>query len=104
MDESTLPPKGRQMLPPKQQSIPPKARPISPPDDGPGLLPTPPIPPLYGVDPPPSSYREKQPTSPIFEPKRPQPIHHSLKEETKPIPNEPNLSQLSKPKLDKTVV
>lgn len=88
MDESTLPPKGRKTLPSKARYVP-------PPHDRPSLLPTPLIPPLYDVVPPPSSYRDKRPTSPIVQPKRPQPIHHSLKKETKPIPNEPNSSQPS---------
>lgn len=78
MDESTPPPKGIKTLPPQHQSIPPKARPI-PPHEGPYLLRTPPIPPLYGVFPPPSFYREKQSASPIVQPNRPQPIHPNIK-------------------------
>lgn len=83
MDESTFPPKGIKFPPPQNQSILPKGRPIPPPYDRFGLLPRPPIPPLYGAVPPPSSYREKKLTSPIIQPKRSQPIHPSIKEETK---------------------
>ncbi|GLJ39441.1 hypothetical protein SUGI_0805560 [Cryptomeria japonica] len=64
-----------------------KGRPIPPRHDGLGLLPKLDIPPLYGAVPPPSSYREKRPSSsPIVQPKRPQPKHPSDKDENIPPP------------------
>ena len=69
----------------------PKGRPIPPHHDGLGLLPKPNVSPLYGVVPPPSSYREKRPTSPLVQPKRPQPKHPSDKDENIPPPQSSQL-------------
>ncbi|GLJ19066.1 hypothetical protein SUGI_0342280 [Cryptomeria japonica] len=64
-----------------------KSRAIPPRHDGLGLLPKPKIPPLYGAVRPPSFYREKRPSSsPIIQPKRPQPKHPSDKDENIPPP------------------
>lgn len=69
-----------------------KSRPIPPRHDGLGLLPKPNIPPLYGAVPPPSSYGEKRPfSSPIIQPKKPQPKHPSDKDENIPPPQSSNL-------------
>lgn len=69
----------------------PKGRPIPPHHDGLGLLPKPNIPPLYGAVPPPSSYKEKRPTSPLVQPKKPQPKHPSDKDENIPPLQSPQL-------------
>ena len=69
----------------------PKGRPIPPRHDGLGLLLKLDIPPLYGVVPPPSSYREKRLASPIDQPKKPQPKHPSDKDENIPPPQSSQL-------------
>lgn len=69
----------------------PKCIPIPPHHDGLGLLPKPNIPPLYGAVPPPSSYREKRPASPLVQPKKPQPKQPSDKDENIPSPQSPQL-------------
>lgn len=66
MHESIITPKDRKFTPPKHQPIPPKVIPIPPLHDGPSLLPTPKITSLYGVVPPPSSYKEKRLMFPKF--------------------------------------
>ena len=68
-----------------------KSRPIPPHHDGLGLLPKLDIPPLYGVVPAPSSYREKRLASPPVQPKRPQPKHSSDKDENIPPPQSSQL-------------
>lgn len=93
MDRTNLPPKEDLQpipmdvtipSPKKNNNIPSKVRHVPPPHDGPDLLPTPNISPLYGVVPPPSSYRERRPTSHLVQPKRPQPKPATIKEETIP--------------------
>lgn len=77
MDKSMIYPK-------KNNNIHPMVRPILPPHDEPALLPTPNIPPLYGVVPPPFSYREKRPISHLVQPMRPQSNHPTTKDENIP--------------------
>lgn len=75
-------------------------RPILPPHDGLDLLATPFIPPSYPVVSPPTSYKGKHQTSPIFQPSRACPIP-PLKKEKKPMSSDSKPSQpLAKPKIN----
>lgn len=74
-------------------SYPRDPRPIPHPHDGPDLHPTPSIPPLYATILPPTSYKGKRLTSPIFQHSSLSLIPPSLKEEKKLVSIDPKPSK-----------